>query len=92
MKRINKQEALTLAQYRAFQEAWHFFNAELFAGSLPMMLTLQRHRREPRGYFSRGRFTARTEKAAAHELAMNPDTFTTATKESSTLAHEMAHV
>jgi predicted SprT family Zn-dependent metalloprotease len=45
-------------------------------------------------YFSPDRFTARTEKAAAHELAMNPDSFTGRTDEEilSTLAHEMAHV
>ena len=89
-----KPEAITPAQYRAFQDAYDFFNAELFAGSLPhVLVTLQRHA-HTRGYFAPERFTGRTEKAAVHELAMNPDTFTGRTDEQilSTLAHEMAHV
>jgi hypothetical protein len=87
-------EAITPAQYRAFQEAYDFFNAELFAGSLPAVLvTLQRHAKA-RGYFAPDRFTGRIEESAAHELAMNPDTFTGRSDEEilSTLAHEMAHV
>lgn len=93
-KAATEQEAITPAEYRAFQEAYDFFNAELFAGSLPhVLVTLQRHAKA-RGYFSPDRFTGRTEKAAAHELAMNPDTFTGRSDEEilSTLAHEMAHV
>jgi predicted SprT family Zn-dependent metalloprotease len=94
MKRAMTQEPITPAQYRAFQEAYDFFNAELFAGSLPhVLVTLQRHA-NARGYFSPERFTGRIEKAAVHELALNPDTFTGRTDEEilSTLAHEMAHV
>ena len=86
-------EAITPAEYRAFQDAYDFFNAELFAGSLPhVLVTLQRHA-NTRGYFAPERFTGRMEKAAAHELAMNPDTFTGRSDEDilSTLAHEMAH-
>jgi hypothetical protein len=51
-------------------------NAELFADSLPHVLaTLQRRAKAP-GYFSAERFTGRVEGAAAHELAINPDSFT----------------
>lgn len=88
------KEAITPAQYRAFQEAYDFFNAELFGASLPpVLVTLQRHAKA-RGYFSPERFTGRIEDSAAHELAMNPDSFTGRTDEEilSTLAHEMAHV
>jgi hypothetical protein len=88
------KEAITPAEYRAFQNAYDFFNAELFGGSLPhVLVTLQRHAKA-RGYFSPERFTGRTEKSAAHELALNPDNFTGRTDEDilSTLAHEMAHV
>ena len=87
-------EAITPAEYRAFQDAYDFLNAELFAGSLPhVLVTLQRHAKT-RGYFSPERFTGRIDDAAAHELAMNPDGFTGRTDEQipSTLAHEMAHV
>jgi hypothetical protein len=43
-KKPTTEEAITPAQYRAFQEAYDFLNAELFAGTLPAVLvTLQRH-------------------------------------------------
>jgi len=90
----NMKEPITPAEYRAFQTAYDFFNAELFGASLPhVLVTLQRHAKA-RGYFSPERFTGRTERAVVHELALNPDTFTGRTDEEilSTLAHEMAHV
>lgn len=89
-----KNEPITPAEYRAFQTAYDFFNAELFDGSLPQVLvTLQRHA-GARGYFSPKRFMGRAKDTTAHELALNPDTFGDRTDEEilSTLAHEMAHV
>jgi predicted SprT family Zn-dependent metalloprotease len=89
-----KKEVLTLQEYQGFQKAYDFFNRELFAGSLPQVLvTLQRHA-NTRRYFSPERFKGRVEKAAVHELALNPDTFTGRTDEMilSTLVHEMCHV
>lgn len=88
------KEAITPRQYRAFQDAYDFLNAELFAGTLPhVLVTLQRHAKA-RGYFSAERFQGRADDSAAHELAMNPDSFVGRTDEDicSTLAHEMAHV
>jgi hypothetical protein len=94
-KRATTKDAITPAEYGAFQEAYDFFNAELFAGSLPpVLVTLQRHAKA-RGYFSPERFSSRNEaKVTAHELAMNPNSFTGCTDEFilSTLTHEMAHV
>lgn len=87
-------ETITQAEYRAFQDAYDFFNTALFGGSLPQVLvTLQRHAKT-RGYFAPERFTGRLDPTAAHELAMNPDSFTGRSDASilSTLAHEMAHV
>jgi hypothetical protein len=89
-----KTNPITRTEYQAFQKAYDFFNWELFGGSLPQVLvTLQRHARA-RGYFSPERFNGRTDAAAVHELALNPDTFTGRSDEDilSTLAHEMAHV
>jgi len=89
-----KDETITQAQYRAFQEAYDFFNRELFGGILPhVLVTLQRHARA-KGYFSPERFTGRIADAAAHELALNPDSFIGRSDAEilSTLAHEMAHV
>jgi hypothetical protein len=61
VKKTTTQEAITPAQYRAFQEAYDFFNAELFAGSLPhVLVTLQRYAKA-KGYFAPERFTGRTD-------------------------------
>lgn len=89
----NKPDTITQAEYKAFQQAYDFFNAELFAGTLPnVLVTLQRHTKAY-GYFSPERFIGRTEKEAAHELAMNPDHFgRTDELIVSTLVHEMVHV
>jgi len=71
MKRTT-QETITPTEYRAFQEAYDFFNAELFDGGLPpVLVTLQRHAKA-KGYFVPERFTGRIDDAAAHKLAMNP--------------------
>ena len=89
----NMHDTITQAEYRTFQQAYDFFNAELFGGSLPQVLvTLQRHAKAY-GYFSPERFIGRAEEEAAHELAMNPDHFgRTDELILSTLAHEMVHV
>jgi hypothetical protein len=74
-KTASAKESITQAEYRAFQDAYDFFNAELFGGSLPpVLVTLQRHAKAY-GYFSPERFVGRTQKEAAHELALNPDHF-----------------
>jgi hypothetical protein len=90
----NMPDALTPIEYRAFQQAYDFFNAELFSNSLPpVLLTLQR-KPKARGYFAPEKFQGRIEETAAHELALNPDHFTGRTDQEilSTLVHEMVHV
>lgn len=84
---------ITQAEYQAFQQAYDFFNAELFGGTLPnVLVTLQRHAKAY-GYFSPERFIGRADQEAAHELALNPDHFgRTDDLILSTLVHEMAHV
>jgi predicted SprT family Zn-dependent metalloprotease len=89
------REAITPTEYKGFQKAYDFFNAELFGGALPhVLVTLQRHAKA-KGYLAPDRFTGRAgRKTTAHELALNPDQFTGCTDEEilSTLAHERAHV
>jgi hypothetical protein len=89
-----KRDSITQTEYQGLQEAYDFFNRELFGGSLPQVLvTLQRHAKTY-GYFSPERFNGRIAETAVHELALNPDGFTGRTDELilSTLVHEMCHV
>ncbi|KPV49674.1 hypothetical protein SE17_31290, partial [Kouleothrix aurantiaca] len=66
-------------EYLAFQQAYDFFNAELFAGQLPdCLITLQR-KHGAKGYFWAAQFSARTADQATDEIAMNPETFATRT-------------
>jgi hypothetical protein len=89
-----KTATITITEYQGFQDAYDFFNRELFGRSLPQVLvTLQRHARTY-GYFSPQRFSGRIDGGAVHELALNPDNFTGRTDAMilSTLVHEMCHV
>src|SRR5262245_3396550 len=86
-------DTITQREYSAFQQAFDFFNKELFGGGLPaVMITLQR-RGSTFGYFSPKKFAGRAEATTTHELALNPDHFgRTDEKILSTLVHEMAHL
>lgn len=92
--KTNGKDAITPAEYKAFQQAYDFFNHELFSDSLPYVLVTLQRRSHSKGHFSYERFAGRGVDAKVHELALNPDGFTGRTDEEilSTLAHEMAHV
>lgn len=88
-------QSITNIEYRTFQQAYDFFNAQLFAGALPDVLVTLQRKANSRGYFHPHNFNSRASSLlAAHELALNPDTFTGRTDAQilSTLVHEMAHV
>lgn len=84
---------ITTTEYTNLDEAYDYFNAELFGGRLPFVLiTLQRHRSFA-GYFSPKRFRARHSQEQTDELALNPVAFNTPDIEIlDTLVHEMCHV
>jgi predicted SprT family Zn-dependent metalloprotease len=94
VERTKQGAAITLVEYGKFQEAFDFFNVELFGGRLPHVLVTLQRQANTRGYFGPDKFMARTEEATVSELAMNPDHFTGRTDEQilSTLVHEMTHV
>ena len=84
---------ITQAQYEAFQRAYDFFNAEIFAGALPNVLVTMQRQAKAYGYFSPERFIGRAGDEVTHELAMNPDHFGRTDEEIlSTLVHEMCHL
>jgi SprT-like family len=85
---------ITPLEYSGLQQAFAFLNAKLFDGQLPnVFLTMQR-RAKSGGYFSPDRFTKRGSSEREHELALNPDIFTTKTDAFivSILLHEMVHL
>jgi predicted SprT family Zn-dependent metalloprotease len=88
------RERITGREYTAFDDAYDWFNNQLFAGKLPpCLITLQRKARS-RGYFANERFGHRTRtKTLTDELALNPDTFIDRSDKEilSTLVHEMVH-
>jgi hypothetical protein len=83
----------TAHTYGSLDRAYDFFNAKLFAGTLPhCLITMQRHK-GAYGYFSPERFGSR-DGEITDEIALNPATFAERTTREilSTLAHEMAHL
>lgn len=83
----------TTEVYSELQEAFSFFNQELFNNELPAcLITLQRERKSF-GYFSRRRFVRRSGQET-DEIAMNPSFFAVRpiTETLATLVHEMCHM
>lgn len=77
--------------YAELQQAYDYFNEELFDSELPnLILTMQRGK-NTFGYFAPERFVG---KSQLSELAMNPDYFgcRSLADTLSTLVHEMCHV
>lgn len=91
----------TATTYTSFQEAYDYFNLELFEGALPPCMITLRHKRRTLGYFYASRFVDRTpqfrpESASAEvvdEIALNASCFDRGDRDvCSTLVHEMAHL
>ncbi len=86
-------QALTLAEYSAYQTAFDFFNAELFGGDLRQPIFAYQYRTKSHGYFFSDRFSIRREGSGVHEITLNPDHFIDRSDAEilSTLVHEMCH-
>ena len=85
----------TTAEYHAFDEAYDYFNARLFDGTLPMCLITLQRKAKAYGYHSPERFISRVDEGKKiDEIALNPDTFGDCTDKDilDTLVHEMAHL
>lgn len=84
----------TTETYNALEDAYDFYNSELFQARLPpCLMTLQRKSKRTHGYFSPRRFQDDIERES-DELAMNPMHFKNRDVEDvlATLVHEMTHV
>ena len=90
---ISEANMLTAEQYSNLDQAYDYFNRELFDSELPdCMITLHR-KANTAGYYAHERFQARDGDALVAEIALNPDAFEGRSDEVilSTLVHEMAH-
>lgn len=79
--------------YAELQQAYDFYNAELFEGELPpCLITFQRQKRTF-GYFSKARF-GNKDARSADEIALNPEYFVVVPmiEVLQTLVHEMTHL
>jgi SprT-like family len=89
------KQPITTREYTGLQDAFDFFNAELFGSKLPdLVITLQR-KAHSRGHFASDRFAERLgAKRQHHELNLNPDAMFGETDERvvSTLVHEQVHL
>lgn len=87
------QDNPTLQAYAEMQQAFDYYNEQLFDGKLPQcLITFQRERRT-HGFFSGQRFVNRNNNALTDEIALNPTFFgiTPLSEIMQTLVHEMAH-
>jgi hypothetical protein len=84
----------TDAQYTALNDAYAFFNRQLFNGILPACLITMQRKGGTYGYFASGRFGTADGSIVTDEIALNPSHFKrrTAPEVLSTLVHEMAHL
>ncbi len=84
----------TIRQYKEFQQAYDYFNGELWNGDLPQLLVTLQRKPKMLGHFAPERYEHRSSADVIHEIALNPDGFVGEDDEEilSTLVHEMAHV
>lgn len=84
----------TVLTYGHFVAAYAFFNARLFAGSLPGCLITMQRKKGARGFFHGERFGSRDQAEITDEIALNPTSFAVRDDRAilSTLVHEMAHL
>lgn len=92
-KKVAKTEAITPVISAQLQQAFDFFNKELWDGALPQVVLLFARKPRSYGYFWAERW-GKGENADVHEIALNPDHMRKAKAKAalSTVAHEMAHL
>jgi hypothetical protein len=81
-------------EYLGLDEAFGFFNRELFASTLPDVLITLNRKKGAAGYFWNEVFRERDGERSGHEIALNPDAFRNRSDKQilSTLVHEMVHL
>jgi hypothetical protein len=81
----------TRETYNALQDAFNWFNRELFNSNLPQVLIVLHRKKGARGYFWAEMWQGESERL--DEIALTPETLNRSDKEIlSTLVHEMVHL
>lgn len=90
----NNMKKPTLDLYSAIQQAYDYYNAELFNSQLPQCLITLQRQAKAMGYFSPKRFVNSSDKSIVDELAINPSYIPSypLTELMQTLVHEMCHL
>lgn len=90
---MNKAGTPTATTYHELQQAYDWFNVDLFARQLPVCLITLQRKASTMGYFSARRFVSLAGDYT-DEIAMNPEYFAARSIEDmlSTLVHEMVHL
>lgn len=80
--------------YKEIQEAYDFYNKELFNNELPQCILNFERQKGSKGYFSANRFASDIQEGFSHEIDLNPEFFKVCGIEQtlSTLVHEMVHL
>lgn len=82
----------TAQQFQALQDAYDYFNRELFNDELPPALIMLHRKRGARGYYWAEQYRHAETQQALDEIALVPDTLDRGDLDvMSTLVHEMAH-
>lgn len=87
-------KAPTIEMAEALQQAFDFYNRELFSGRIPEALIILQHHKRYYGYYHEANIQSPAgDVGNIDEIAMNPDHFANRTIEEvlSTLVHEMVH-
>jgi predicted metal-dependent hydrolase len=82
----------TLEQYGAFQDAFDFFNRELFDGKLPrVLLNFSRKNRQTNAFFASNQWGKNGQEV--HEISINPNSMDRTDKEiCASIVHELCHL
>src|SRR6267142_1275306 len=83
----------TRETYTALQDAFDYFNRQLFNDALPQVMIVQHRKKGAKGYFWAEMWYDATNEAKLDEIALTPETLNRSDKEIlSTLVHEMVHL
>jgi len=83
----------TRVQYGSYNDAFDYFNHELFAGTLSACLLSFSRKARAAGFFSAERWSSRDGQETMHEISLNPDLLARPPIEiMGTLVHEMVHL